>query len=62
MTTEAEVRVGRTRSQEMQEKARKGYSPRVSRRNAALLTHFRLPISRNVKRIDPCHSKPLNLW
>ena len=49
VTTEAEVRMGRTRSQEMQEKARKGYFPRVSRRNAALLTHFGFPVSGNVR-------------
>ena len=49
VTTEAEVRTGRTRSQEMQEKARKGYFPRVSRRNAALLNHFGFPVSGNVR-------------
>lgn len=59
MTTEAEVRVGRTRSHEMQEKARKGYSPGVSRRKAA---PFLTSDLRKRKRIDPCHSKPLNLW
>ena len=49
VTTEAEVRTGRTRSQEMQEKARKGYFPRVSRRNAALLNQFGFPVSGNVR-------------